>query len=243
MFDGFEVVPAVDIQDGKAVQLVGGERGTETNYGSPAEAARRWVAEGARSLHIVDLDGAFEGERRNAAAVDAILDTVEVPIQLGGGIRSVDDATRRLKAGIDRVVLGTLAVERPDAVQEIATEYPNGVVVSLDTAEGEVVIEGWTEGTGLDPVEAARRYAELGAAGILYTDVDVEGKQTGIRAEPIRRLATTVDIPVIASGGVASVEDVLAVREAGAAACVVGTALYEGAFTLTEARAALDDRA
>ncbi|WP_338740448.1 1-(5-phosphoribosyl)-5-[(5-phosphoribosylamino)methylideneamino]imidazole-4-carboxamide isomerase [Haloplanus salilacus] len=234
-FPEFEVVPAVDMQDGEVVQLVQGERGTETRYGDPVDAARRWVDAGARTLHLVDLDGAFEGERANAAAVEAVVDAVDVPIQLGGGIRTAEDAVGLLDRGVDRVILGTAAVERPEIVAEISEQRPGSVVVSLDAKGDEVVVSGWTEGTGLDPVDAARRYADLGAAGILFTDVDVEGKLSGVRAERIERLADAVDVPVIASGGVATLDDVRACREAGAAAVVVGTALYEGAFTLDAA--------
>jgi phosphoribosylformimino-5-aminoimidazole carboxamide ribotide isomerase len=234
-FPEFEVIPAVDMQDGEVVQLVQGERGTETRYGDPVEAARRWTAAGARTLHLVDLDGAFEGERANAAAVEAVVDTVDVPVQLGGGIRTVADAAALLDRGVDRVILGTAAVERPEIVAAIDESHPGSVVVSLDAKGDEVVVSGWTEGTGLDPVEAAGRYEDLGAGAILYTDVDVEGKLSGVRAERIGRLADAVGIPVIASGGVATLDDVRACREAGAGAVVVGTALYEGAFTVEEA--------
>jgi phosphoribosylformimino-5-aminoimidazole carboxamide ribotide isomerase len=234
-FPEFEVVPAVDMQDGGVVQLVQGERGTETRYGDPVDAARRWVDAGARTLHLVDLDGAFEGERANAAAVEAVIDAVDVPVQLGGGIRTVEDAVRLRDRGVDRVILGTAAVQRPDIVAEISEKRPESVIVSLDAKGDEVVVSGWTEGTGLDPVEATRRYADLGAAGILFTDVDVEGKLSGVRVGRIERLVDAVDVPVIASGGVATLDDVRACRDAGAAAVVVGTALYEGAFTLEAA--------
>ncbi|MFC4359783.1 1-(5-phosphoribosyl)-5-[(5-phosphoribosylamino)methylideneamino]imidazole-4-carboxamide isomerase [Halobium salinum] len=234
-FPAFEVIPAVDMQDGEVVQLVQGERGTEKRYGDPVDAAERWVDEGAETLHLVDLDGAFEGERANAPAVEAILDAVDVDVQLGGGIRTVDDAVSLLDAGVDRVILGTAAVERPEIVAEISETYPGSVTVSLDAREGEVVVGGWTEGTGLDPVEAASRYEELGAGAILFTDVDVEGKLEGVQTENVRALAEAVSIPVVASGGVATLDDVRALREAGASAVVVGTALYEGRFTLREA--------
>ncbi|MFC5365496.1 1-(5-phosphoribosyl)-5-[(5-phosphoribosylamino)methylideneamino]imidazole-4-carboxamide isomerase [Salinirubrum litoreum] len=234
-FPEFEVVPAVDMQDGEVVQLVQGERGTEKRYGDPVEAAERWIAEGAQSLHLVDLDGAFEGERENAPAVEAIREAVDVPIQLGGGIRTAEDAIDLLDRGVDRVILGTAAVETPEIVAEISEVHPDSVVVSLDAKDGEVVVSGWTEGTGLDPAEAAERYEDLGAGGILFTDVDVEGRLAGVRTEGVERLVEAVEIPVIASGGVASVDDVRALREAGASAVVVGTALYEGRFTLREA--------
>ncbi|MFC6827159.1 1-(5-phosphoribosyl)-5-[(5-phosphoribosylamino)methylideneamino]imidazole-4-carboxamide isomerase [Halopelagius fulvigenes] len=237
-FPSFEVVPAVDMQDGEVVQLVQGERGTERRYGDPVEAAERWVGEGAETLHLVDLDGAFEGERKNAGAVEAVVDAVDVPVQLGGGIRTADDAANLLERGVERVILGTAAVENPELVEEISDDYPGRAMVSLDAKDGEVLVSGWTESTGLDPAEAASRYEELGAGAILFTDVDVEGRMEGVQTDVTRRVVEAVDIPVVASGGVASLDDVRALRDAGAAAVVVGTALYEGTFTLREAAAA-----
>jgi phosphoribosylformimino-5-aminoimidazole carboxamide ribotide isomerase len=234
-FPEFEVIPAVDMQDGQVVQLVQGERGTETTYGDPVAAAERWVDAGAETLHLVDLDGAFDGERANAPAVERIVEAVDVDVQLGGGIRTADDATGLLAAGVDRVILGTAAVETPEIVAEISDSHPGTVLVSLDAKDGEVVVSGWTESTGLDPAEAAGRYEDLGAGGILFTNVDVEGKLEGVRTDAVERVVEAVDIPVVASGGVASVADVAALKEAGAAAVVVGTALYEGRFTLAEA--------
>ena len=241
MFPEFEVVPAVDMQDGQVVQLVGGERGTEKTYGDPVEAARRWVAAGAETLHMVDLDGAFDGTRENAGAIDAIHDAVAVETQLGGGIRSAADATGLFDRGLDRAILGTAAVETPEIVAEIRETYPGSVMVSLDAKGGEVVVSGWTEGTGLDPAEAAVRYADLGAGAILFTDVDVEGQLEGVRTDPVERIVEAVDVPVVASGGVATVDDIRALRDAGAAAVVVGSALYEGAFTLAEAQQAVEE--
>ena len=235
MFPEFEVIPAVDMQDGQVVQLVGGERGTGRTYGDPVEAAERWVNEGAETLHLVDLDGAFEGDRENAPAVEAILDAVDVDVQLGGGIRTAHDACSLLELGVDRVILGTAAVENPAIVGAISEDFPGSVMVSLDAKDGEVVVSGWTEGTGLDPAEAAARYEDEGAGAILFTDVDVEGQLEGIRREPVEAVVDAVDIPVVASGGVSTLDDVRALKEAGAAAVVVGTALYEGRFTLEEA--------
>lgn len=239
MFPEFEVVPAVDIEGGEAVQLVGGERGTGSRHGDPVAAARRWAERGARTLHLVDLDGAFDGERANADAIGAVVDAVgdEVALQVGGGIRSRDDAAALLEAGVDRTILGTAAVERPELVADLAADYPGRVVVSLDARDDEVVVAGWTEGTGLDPAEAAERYADLGAGAVLYTDVDVEGRMAGVRTERVARVADAVDVPVVASGGVADLDDVRALQSAGAAAVVVGTALYEEAFTLADAMA------
>jgi phosphoribosylformimino-5-aminoimidazole carboxamide ribotide isomerase len=239
-FETFEVVPAVDVQDGEVVQLVGGERGTETTYGDPVAAARRWVDAGARTLHLVDLDGAFEGDRANAAVFERIVDAVDVPIQVGGGIRTAEDAAGLLEAGVERVILGTAALEEPAIVERLTVEYPDRVVVSLDASDGEVLVSGWTEGTGIDPAEAARRYEELGAGAILFTDVDVEGQLDGVRTGPIADVVAAVDIPVVASGGVSTVDDVRACADAGAAAVVVGTALYEGRFTLADAQSAID---
>jgi len=239
MFTDFEVIPAVDMQDGQVVQLVGGERGTGRTYGDPVEAARRWVEAGAETLHLVDLDGAFEGERANADAIEAIVGAVDATVQLGGGIRTAEGARTLLEAGVDRVILGTAAVENPEIVGEISETHPGSVVVSLDASDGEVVVSGWTEGTGLDPAAAAGRYADLGAGAILFTDVDVEGRLDGVRTGPVERVVDAVGIPVIASGGVASIEDVRALKGAGAAAVVVGSALYEGAFTLADAMEAV----
>ncbi|WP_049969211.1 1-(5-phosphoribosyl)-5-[(5-phosphoribosylamino)methylideneamino]imidazole-4-carboxamide isomerase [Haladaptatus cibarius] len=240
MFPTFAVVPAVDMQNGEVVQLVQGEKGTETTYGDPVEAAEQWIAQGAETLHLVDLDGAFDGERKNADAVDAILNAADVNVQLGGGIRTAEDAFSLLSRGVDRVILGTAAIENPDIVAEISEEYPGSVMVSLDAKDGEVLVSGWTESTGLDPAEAARKYEELGAGAILFTDVDVEGQMDGVQTDPVRRVAEAVEIPVVASGGVTTVEDVVTLRETGAAAVVVGSALYQGAFTLADARDALD---
>ena len=235
MFPTFEVVPAVDVQDGEVVQLVGGKRDTGTMYGDPVEAAEAWVEAGAGTLHLVDLDGAFEGRRENAPAVEAVLEAVDVDVQLGGGIRTAHDACTLLEAGVDRVILGTAAVENPAIVGAINEDFPGSVVVSLDARDGEVVVEGWTEGTGLDPAEAAARYDDEGAAAVLFTDVDVEGRMEGIRRELVADVVDAVDIPVVASGGVSTLADVRALKETGAAAVVIGTALYEGHFTLAEA--------
>ena len=239
-YESFEVVPAVDVQDGEVVQLVQGERGTGKRYGDPVEAETRWVEAGAETLHLVDLDGAFEGDRVNAPAIESIRSTVDVEIQYGGGIRTRADALDLLDRGVDRVILGTAAVEEPEIVADVSEEYPEGVMVSLDSKGGEVVVSGWTEGTGLDPADAASRYEDLGAGAILFTDVDVEGQKTGVRSDVVSRVVDGTAIPVVASGGVADVDDVVALADAGAAGVVVGTALYEGAFTLRDAQRAVE---
>ncbi|GAA0296490.1 1-(5-phosphoribosyl)-5-[(5-phosphoribosylamino)methylideneamino]imidazole-4-carboxamide isomerase [Halarchaeum salinum] len=238
MFEEFEVVPAVDVQDGEVVQLVQGERGTGKRYGDPVAAAEDWLDAGAETIHLVDLDGAFEGVRENEDAIAAVVEAVgdDADVQVGGGIRSFTDARDLLEIGVDRVILGTAAVENPALVGEIADVYDDSVLVSLDAKDGEVVVSGWTEGTGLDPAEAAAEFEDVGASGVLFTDVDVEGQQAGVRTDVVSRVVDAVDIPVVASGGVATLEDITALQEAGAAAVVVGTALYEGNFTLAEAR-------
>lgn len=238
----FEVIPAVDVQDGQTVQLVGGDPETGTAYGDPGDVARRWADAGAETIHVVDLDGAFAGERVNDTALGRIRSAVgdDARLQVGGGIRTATDALDLLAGGVDRVILGTAAVEEPSIVERVSDERPGSVVVSLDARDDRVVVNGWTEETGLDPAEAAARYESLGAGAILYTDVDVEGQLAGVNADRVRRVAEQVSIPVIASGGVASVEDLLALRDAGAGAAVVGTALYEDRFTLREAHEALD---
>ncbi|MGM0592694.1 MAG: 1-(5-phosphoribosyl)-5-[(5-phosphoribosylamino)methylideneamino]imidazole-4-carboxamide isomerase, partial [Halobacteriota archaeon] len=164
---------------------------------------------------------------------------VDVPIQLGGGIRTAADAIDLLDRGVDRVILGTAAVETPEIVADISEAHPDSVVVSLDAKDGEVVVEGWTEGAGLTPVEAVERYEDLGAAAILFTNVDVEGRLEGVDTGPVRDLVDATEVPIIASGGVATLEDVRALADAGAAAVVVGSALYEGQFTLEEAQTAV----
>ena len=228
-----EVIPAVDMKDGECVQLVQGDEETAESYGDPVESARRWVEEGAERLHVVDLDGAIDGERRNADNVRSIVEKTEVAVQVGGGVRSVEDAEVLFDAGADRVVMGTAAMEDPPLVGRVAQ---NGdVVVSLDAREGEVVVEGWKEGAGVTPVEAARRFEDVGASAFLFTNVDDEGLLNGVSVEPVAELVEAVDVPVIASGGVTTPDDVSALRDAGASGVVIGTAFYEGRMTYDEA--------
>jgi phosphoribosylformimino-5-aminoimidazole carboxamide ribotide isomerase len=231
-----DVIPAVDMKDGECVQLVQGEEGTAKGYGDPVEAARRWVEEGAERLHVVDLDGAIDGERRNARHVRRIVDETDVGVQVGGGVRSVEDAKGLFGAGADRVVMGTAAVEEPHLVGRVS-EYGD-VVVSLDAREGEVVVEGWKETAGITPVEAARRFEDEGASAFLFTNVDDEGLLDGVSVEPVEELVGSVEVPVIASGGVTTTADIEALREAGASGVVIGTAFYEGRITYDEAKEA-----
>ncbi len=233
----FEVVPAVDIKDGKCVQLVQGIPGTETiSLEDPVGAAMRWVEEGAKRLHLVDLDGAFEGTRKNAHLIKQIVETCSVAIQVGGGIRSYEDAVALLNLGVDRIIMGTAAVRDPALVKRLADKYGGEcIMVALDTRNNEVMIEGWRRGAGVNPVKLGTQMKQLGAGSILFTNVNVEGLLRGIDPEPIRALVQAVHIPVIASGGVATLDDLIAIRDAGAAGAVVGTALYKGNFTLKDA--------
>lgn len=228
-----EVIPAVDMKDGECVQLVQGDEETAKSYGDPVEAASRWVGEGAQRLHVVDLDGAIEGERRNARHVRNIVEEAGVDVQVGGGVRSVEDAATLFDAGADRVVMGTAAMENPPLVGRVAEH--GDVVVSLDAREGEVVVEGWKEAADVTPVEAARRFENGGASAFLFTNVDDEGLLEGVSVEPVEELVEAVDVPVVASGGVTTPGDISELRDAGAAGVVIGTAFYEGRMTYDEA--------
>ena len=231
-----EVIPAVDMKDGECVQLVQGNEETAETYGDPVESARRWVREGAERLHVVDLDGAIDGDRRNAAHVRRIVDETDVSVQVGGGVRSVEEAETLFEAGADRVVMGTAAMENPPLVGRAAEH--GDVVVSLDARDGEVVVEGWKESADVSPVEAARRFEDEGASAFLFTNVDDEGLLDGVTVEPVEELVGAVNVPVIASGGVTKTDDVAALREAGAAGVVIGTAFYEGHMSYAEAKEA-----
>lgn len=229
------VIPAVDILGGCCVQLVGGKAGTGKEYGDPARAAEDWVSRGARYLHLIDLDAAM-GKGGNSEKVAEILANVSVGVEVGGGIRSIDRARELLEAGADRVILGTVALRSPEVVRELVDSAGGDkVVVALDARDGKVLVEGWQAATERDVVDAAREFEGMGIGAILFTDVGVEGRMVGMTADATRRLVEAVDIPIIASGGVSSLEDVRAARDSGASALVVGTALYESKFTLKEA--------
>lgn len=233
----FEVIPAVDIKDGKCVQLVQGIPGTETiSLDDPVGVAKRWAEEGAKRLHLVDLDGAFEGTRKNAHLVKPIMEMCSMPIQVGGGIRSYEDAASLLNMGVDRIIMGTAAMNDPTLVKRLIGEFGGErIMVALDTRNNEVVIEGWKRGAGVNPIALGTQMEELGVGSILFTNVNVEGLLRGVDPEPIRALVQAVRIPVVASGGVTSLNDLTAIKDAGAAGAVVGTALYKGNFTLREA--------
>jgi len=229
------VYPAVDILGGRCVQLIQGRRETATVFGEPLDCARRWIAAGAEALHIINLDGAFGDSARNSEIIREIIRETGTFMQLGGGIRSLDDARGWLGLGVDRVILGTLAVRMPGAVSTLAREAgPSRVMASVDARGGRVVVEGWQEAGG-DYLVWARRFGELGAGSLLYTNVDVEGLEQGIRREPVERLLAATGLPVVVAGGITDLADVAALRELGAAGVVLGSALYSGKIDLGEA--------
>ena len=230
----FEVIPAIDIQNGKTVQLVGGLRGTEKYYGDPIECALQWEEMGAKTVHIVDIDGAFEGEIKNKSTIERIIGNIDISVQVGGGIRTEERVTELLEMGAERVILGTAAIENPTLVKVLSDKHPKCIMVSLDSKGREIVVEGWEKKTSLDPVKAAKMYEEVGASGILFTDVDVEGKLEGVRGGVIEEMARSVEIPIIASGGVASLKDLEIFYRSGASAAVVGSALYERSISFEE---------
>ncbi|MBN2488114.1 MAG: 1-(5-phosphoribosyl)-5-[(5-phosphoribosylamino)methylideneamino]imidazole-4-carboxamide isomerase [Methanosarcinaceae archaeon] len=236
----FEVIPAVDMKDGKCVQLVQGVPGSElVSIDDPVSVALDWVAQGARTLHLIDLDGAIEGIRSNAPIIEKIVRKCKprgVSIQVGGGIRSFENAAALLDIGVDRVILSTAAIQDPELVRKLADSFGSEHInVALDAKNGKVSIKGWTEESQFTPVEMGTKFETLGAGSILFTNIDSEGLMQGVDPEPTHRLVESVGIPVIASGGVTTLEDILALKNTGAVGVVVGSALYTNRFTLAEA--------
>lgn len=230
-----EIYPAVDILDGRCVQLVQGRPEAATVYGDPAAWAHRWLGEGASGLHVVNLDGAFGRAKRNADLIQAVIYETEAFVELGGGIRSVEDAAGWLDAGIDRVIISTQAVREPEIIRALADEFGSErVMAGIDARAGEVMIEGWERPAG-SYLSWAERFEELGAGSLLYTNVDVEGLQQGIAIEPVAELLRRAGVPVVVSGGISSAGDVAALRKARAAGAVLGAALYAGKVQLAEA--------
>jgi len=237
----FAFFPAVDLRGGKCVQLVGGVPGTEVvALDNPLFQAERWVAEGADHLHIIDLDGAILGKRINAPILSRIVKKLDLFIQVGGGIRSEEDVSHILDMGVDRAILGTAALKEPDMISRLADSHGSErIMVALDVKKGDVTTEGWQRQMGRKAVELGRLFEEKGAGSILFTNIDVEGQQKGIDLGPTHDLVSAVGIPVIAAGGVTAIEDVLALREAGAAGAVAGTAIYTGKLSVRETLEAL----
>lgn len=233
--------PAIDLKDGQAVRLVKGEMERATVFNDdPAAQARAFVEAGCAWLHLVDLNGAFAGTPVNAAAVEAILAACDVPAQLGGGIRDMATIERWLERGLARVILGTVAVENPQLVRDAARAFPGQVAVGLDARQGRVATRGWAEETEIMVTDLARAFEDAGIAAIVYTDIDRDGAMGGPNVEATAALARAVSIPVIASGGVSSLGDLVALRDTGViAGAISGRALYDGALDLRTALAAL----
>ncbi len=230
----FAFFPAVDLRGGKCVQLVGGVPGTEVvALDNPLAQAERWVAEGADHLHIIDLDGAILGKRVNSAILSQIVKKLDLFIQVGGGIRTEEDVASILDLGANRAILGTSALKDPDMVSRLADRHGRErIMVALDVRRGDVTTEGWQRTIGKKAAELGRLFEGKGAGSILFTNIDVEGQQLGIDLQPTRDLVQALRIPVVAAGGVTAVEDVLALREAGAAGAVAGTAIYTGKLSV-----------
>jgi len=237
--------PAIDLKDGQAVRLYKGEMEQATVFNdNPAAQARAFVDAGCEYLHLVDLNGAFAGTPINGAAVEAILADVDVPTQLGGGIRDMATIEMWLARGISRVILGTVAVENPDLVREAARHFPNQIAVGLDAREGRVATRGWAEETNVMVTDLAKSFEDAGVAAIIYTDINRDGAMAGPNIEATEALARATTLPVIASGGVSSLADLIALRDTGViAGAISGRALYDGAIDLAAALAALREGA
>lgn len=236
----FEVIPAVDMKNGKCVQLIQGLPDQERiSLDDPEAVAIKWIGQGAKTLHLIDLDGAIEGKRKNAPIIEKIIMLCErqgVEVQVGGGIRSFEDAANLLHMGADRVILSTAAVQNPDLVEKLAREFkPENINVALDSKNGKVSTKGWTEQSEYTAVQLGKMFEEKGAGSILFTNIDKEGLMEGVDTEPTTELVNELTIPVIASGGVTTLEDIMTLKMTGACGVVVGSALYAGNFTLTEA--------
>ncbi|MBN8532232.1 MAG: 1-(5-phosphoribosyl)-5-[(5-phosphoribosylamino)methylideneamino]imidazole-4-carboxamide isomerase [Alphaproteobacteria bacterium] len=229
--------PAIDLKDGQCVRLLRGAMDQATVFStSPADQAKRFAEAGAIWLHLVDLNGAFTGKPVNAEAVREIRASVSLPVQLGGGIRDLATIEMWLSEGITRVILGTVAVKNPALVHEACRKFPGRIVVGIDARKGKVAVEGWAETSELTAVDLARQFEDAGAAALVYTDIDRDGVMEGVNVVETAELAKSVTIPVIASGGVASVNDLeMLYAERRISGVIIGRALYEGAVDLKEA--------
>ncbi|WP_298567626.1 1-(5-phosphoribosyl)-5-[(5-phosphoribosylamino)methylideneamino]imidazole-4-carboxamide isomerase [uncultured Aliiroseovarius sp.] len=234
--------PAIDLKDGQCVRLLRGEMEAATVFNdNPAAQARAFQDAGCEWIHLVDLNGAFAGEPVNGAAVEAILAAIDVPAQLGGGIRDMATIETWIEKGLARVILGTVAVENPDLVREAARAFPGKVAVGIDARNGRVATKGWAEETDVMVTDLAKSFEDAGVAAIIYTDINRDGAMQGPNVDATAALARAVSIPVIASGGVSSLADLIALRDCGASlnGAISGRALYDGAIDLKEALAAL----
>ncbi|MGA7253417.1 MAG: 1-(5-phosphoribosyl)-5-[(5-phosphoribosylamino)methylideneamino]imidazole-4-carboxamide isomerase [Pseudolabrys sp.] len=231
--------PAIDLKEGLAVRLEQGDMARATIFHrDPAAQARAFEEQGFEYLHIVDLDGAFAGKPMNAAAVDRILETVGIPVQLGGGVRDTATVENWLEKGIDRIIIGTAAVRDPPFVKQAARDYPGRIAVGLDARDGKVAVEGWAETSELSVLDIARRFEDVGVSAIVYTDIARDGMLQGLNLDATVALAEAIRIPIIASGGLASIEEIkelLSPRAGKLAGAIAGRALYDGRLDAAEA--------
>ena len=234
--------PAIDLKDGACVRLRRGAMAEATVFNEdPAAQARQFAASGCEWIHLVDLNGAFAGKPVNSAAVDAILAAVDVPVQLGGGIRTMDVAADWLERGVQRIVLGTAALKDPDLVIAACRRWPGRIAVGIDARDGLVAVEGWAEQSTVSAAALAARFADAGVAAIVYTDIERDGMMGGVNVDATAALADATEIPVIASGGIASIDDLRALRSRGGiAGAISGRALYDGRLDLAAAIAVLN---
>lgn len=234
-----DVIPAIDLLEGRCVRLFQGDyEQSQVFNDNPVEVAKRWEVEGATRLHLVDLDGAKAGKPENWQAIKAIVDAVDLPIQVGGGLRDADRVSALFNLGVQYAILGTAAVENPDLVGQLSSQFPERIIVGIDAREGKVATKGWLETSEVMAVDLAQRMQDQGAAAIVYTDIKRDGTMKGPNLEALRELATAIDTPVIASGGVSSVSDLLSLLSlvsAGVSGVIVGKALYTGDVSLKDA--------
>lgn len=230
------IYPAIDIKDGKCVRLLRGSFDDVTVYGDdPAEMARKWEAEGGEYIHVVDLDGAVKGHGVNAEAIRRICESVSVPVQTGGGIRTMEDIEAKLNCGISRVIIGTKAVSDPEFIKNAVAKYGEKIAIGIDAKDGKVAIEGWEKTTEFGAVEFAEKMAELGVKTIIYTDIATDGTLAGPNVEAMKEMASRVDVDVIASGGIGNIEHIKSLSGTGVEGIIVGRALYTGGVELSAA--------
>ena len=231
------IIPAIDLRGGKCVRLVQGRAEEETVYSSnPAEAAGKWVAAGAELLHIVDLDGAFSGSQGNLESIKAIRGAVDAALEVGGGIRSMETIDLLISLGMDRVILGTVAVRDPGFLRQACERHPGRIIAGIDARDGKVAVKGWVETTGQDALGLAGKMKMAGAAGIIYTDIARDGMLSGPNFEATRKMAENVDLPVIASGGISGIDDIKRLLEIkGLWGAITGKAIYTGRLDAGEA--------
>jgi phosphoribosylformimino-5-aminoimidazole carboxamide ribotide isomerase len=233
------IIPAIDLKEGKCVRLEQGLMDKATVYSEdPATTARQWESQGAELLHVVDLNGAFAGVPKNLDAIKAIRASIRIPIEVGGGIRDLATIRTLVSIGIDRIILGTAAIENPSFVQKACREFPGRIIVGIDAKEGLVAIKGWAEVTKVRAIDLAKQMQEYGVIAVIYTDIKRDGMLSGPNIEATKALAKALHIPVIASGGVHTmkdIEDLLAVRHSGVSGVITGKAIYSGSLNLKEA--------